>query len=79
MLLSELEDSATDGTFSNSVFYAYTRRRASGIVDRPQAIFANEALLRRTSEYFEASTLNHPSPDVSLHSRSLSDRGGGRR
>lgn len=49
----ELQDHATDGALYNRVFRAYTRRKASGVVDEPQNIFANEALVRRTSDDFD--------------------------
>lgn len=53
VLALELQDHATDGALYNRVFRAYTRRKASGVVDEPQNIFANEALVRRTSDDFD--------------------------
>ncbi|KAH9832286.1 uncharacterized protein C8Q71DRAFT_269925 [Rhodofomes roseus] len=49
---SSLQSAVTGGDFTNKVFYAYTRRTASGVVDRPHLIFANEAILRSVSDYF---------------------------
>ncbi|KAJ3486469.1 hypothetical protein NLI96_g4229 [Meripilus lineatus] len=44
--------SLTGGTFYDTKFYAFSRRRSSGSVDLPKTIFANSAILRASSQYF---------------------------
>ena len=57
VLSYELQAASTGGVFLNRTFCAYTRRRTSeGIVDMPQTVFANEGLLRHTTEYFDTRT-----------------------
>ena len=41
------------GAFVDIKFYAFSRRQASGVVDKPQALYANSAILRASSKYFE--------------------------
>ncbi|KAI0728223.1 hypothetical protein C8Q72DRAFT_835452 [Fomitopsis betulina] len=53
VLASALQSAAMEGVFLNRTFCAYTRRSASGVVGAPQTVFANEALLRRTSGHFD--------------------------
>ncbi|KAH8101819.1 hypothetical protein BXZ70DRAFT_1007060 [Cristinia sonorae] len=43
----------TGGTFIDTKFYAFTRRGLSGVVDTPQAVFANSSILRAACPYFE--------------------------
>ena len=47
-----LNISLSDGTFYDTKFYLFSRRSASGRVDRPLGIFANSAILRAQSPYF---------------------------
>lgn len=52
VVLASLQTAVTGGAFMDRVFSAYTRRRASGVVDMPRYVFANEAVLRSVSNYF---------------------------
>lgn len=47
-----LRESMTSGSFIDTKFYAFSRRRRNGIVDSPLPIFANSELLRIGSKYF---------------------------
>ncbi|KAJ3486470.1 hypothetical protein NLI96_g4230 [Meripilus lineatus] len=44
--------SLSEGTFFDTKFYVFSRRRSSGSVDTPKAVFANSAILRASSQYF---------------------------
>ncbi len=44
--------SLTGGVFFDTKFYVFSRRRNSGVVDTPRAVYANSAILRRSSQYF---------------------------
>ncbi len=48
-----VRQSLTGGTFIDTKFYAFSRKRSSGVVDTPRAVFANSAILRATSKYFD--------------------------
>lgn len=52
VLTASLQSAVSEGNFTDRAFYAYTRRRASGVVDSPRLVFANEAVLRSVSDYF---------------------------
>lgn len=45
--------SLTGGAFIDTKFYAYSRKRSSGVVDTPQAVYASSAILKATSKYFD--------------------------
>ncbi|KAJ3558091.1 hypothetical protein NM688_g1118 [Phlebia brevispora] len=47
-----IKESLTGGTFLDTKFYAFSRKRA-GVVDKPMAIYANSAVLRHASKYFD--------------------------
>ncbi|KAJ3558090.1 hypothetical protein NM688_g1119 [Phlebia brevispora] len=47
-----MRESLTGGTFVDTKFYAFSRK-SSGVVDKPMAVYANSALLRHASKYFE--------------------------
>ncbi|KAI0088864.1 hypothetical protein BDY19DRAFT_993688 [Irpex rosettiformis] len=47
-----LRESLTGGSFINTKFYAFSRRRSAGVVDEPLPIYANSELLRIGSGYF---------------------------
>ncbi|KAI0684904.1 hypothetical protein BC835DRAFT_1387101 [Cytidiella melzeri] len=48
-----LRQSLTSGSFIDTKFYAFSRRRSTGVVDEPLAVYANSAMLRAGSKYFE--------------------------
>ncbi|CDO69305.1 hypothetical protein BN946_scf184976.g24 [Trametes cinnabarina] len=50
-LLSSI--TGTTGSFEDVKFYVYSRRNASGQVNTPRALFANRALLCKTSSHFD--------------------------
>lgn len=41
------------GTFVDTKFYVFSRRRAAGGVDKPLPIYTNSAILRAASPYFD--------------------------
>lgn len=43
----------TGGTFIDTKFYAFSRRRSSGLIDKPLPLFANSSILRAACPYFE--------------------------
>ena len=51
-----LRESMTGGSFINTKFYAFSRRRTTGIVDSPLPIYASSELLKAESQYFRGNT-----------------------
>lgn len=51
-----VKHSLLGGAFIDTKFYAFSRKRGSGIVDRPKAVYANSAILRAASKYFDDRT-----------------------
>lgn len=47
-----VKQSMTEGIFIDTKLYAFSRRKTSGIVDRPKALYANSAILKTSSAYF---------------------------
>ena len=46
--------SMSSGTFFDTKFFVFSRRRSSGFVDRPLALYANSTILRSSSKYFSS-------------------------
>lgn len=49
-----LKHSLSAGFFVDTKIYAFSRRRLDGTVDKPSPIYANSALLRANSSYFDS-------------------------
>ncbi|KAI0338353.1 hypothetical protein BDW22DRAFT_707512 [Trametopsis cervina] len=49
----ELGRSLIGGSFADVKFYAFSRRRSTGVIDKPLPVHANSALVRASSAYFE--------------------------
>ncbi|KAI0341441.1 hypothetical protein BDW22DRAFT_1358995 [Trametopsis cervina] len=45
--------SLTGGTFLDTKFYAFSRRRSTGVVGEPLPVYANSDILRASSKYFD--------------------------
>jgi hypothetical protein len=54
-----LKMSLTGGSFLDTKFYAFSRKRSTGIVDEPRPVYANSALLRASSKYFDGCKQSH--------------------
>ncbi|THH23050.1 hypothetical protein EUX98_g8130 [Antrodiella citrinella] len=52
-LQTAFKTALTGGVFIDTKFYAFSRRRSSGVVDKPLAVYANSSILRAASPYFE--------------------------
>lgn len=50
--------SLTAGTFVDTKFYAFSRKKKTGVVDKPMALYANSMVLRMSSKYFEGRKLD---------------------
>ncbi|KAF7790011.1 hypothetical protein EIP86_000959 [Pleurotus ostreatoroseus] len=48
-----IKHSLAGGSFIDTKFYAFSRKRASGVVDTPKAVYANSAILSASSKYFD--------------------------
>lgn len=48
-----LRQSMTGGSFIDTKFFAFSRRRSAGVVDEPLPVYASSALLRTASKYFD--------------------------
>jgi hypothetical protein len=57
-----LKRSLAQGSFVDTKFYAFSRRRTTGVVDEPRPIYANSAILKARSPYFagRGSSLSSP-------------------
>ncbi|KAI0088862.1 hypothetical protein BDY19DRAFT_946409 [Irpex rosettiformis] len=53
LLQEVLRLSLTDGSFIDTKFYAFSRRRSTGVVDEPLPVYANSGMLRANSKYFD--------------------------
>ncbi len=52
--------SLTDGSFIDTKFYAFSRRRSTGVVDEPLPVYANSEMLRASSRYFDGCQYSCP-------------------
>ena len=48
-----VKQSLLGGEFIDTKFYAFSRRSVAGVVDTPKPVFANSAVLKVSSKYFE--------------------------
>ena len=48
-----VKHSITGGVFVDTKLYAFSRKKSSGVVDTPKAVYANSAILRAASKYFD--------------------------
>ena len=48
-----VKQSLVEGAFVDTKFYVFSRRRSSGVVDKPMALYTNSAILTVSSKYFE--------------------------
>ncbi|KAI0339998.1 hypothetical protein BDW22DRAFT_430761 [Trametopsis cervina] len=50
----ELLSSATNGTFTDTVYYLYSQRLKNGKISKPRPVYANSRVMRATASYFIA-------------------------
>lgn len=53
LLQVALRKAVTGGSFIDTKFYAFSRRRSTGVVDDPLPVYANSEILRAASTYFD--------------------------
>ena len=53
VMQSAVKFSLTAGVFIDTKFYAYSRKHQDGVVDQPRPLYANSAILKASSRYFE--------------------------
>lgn len=58
LLQLALQDSLESGPFNDTKIWAFSRRRSNGAVDRPLPLYANSAVLRANSAYFDGCKCN---------------------